>query len=176
MEKISKIFRDYAQDYLTQNIKEGNCLFVVKYSGIKASEMDSLRQDLRDTQSQLFIIKNSISRRILKSMGLTEISNALQGPCGIVFGKGDAVGASKALYNFSKTNENLKIAAGLLQEKILSTPEIVALAKLPSKKALYAKLAGTLKSPVNSIVWTLSGMIKKFVFVLDQVKQKKQAG
>lgn len=176
MEKIGKIFREYAQDYLTDNIKDTNCLFIVRYSGIKASELNLLRQDLKDSQSKLFVIKNSISNRVLKDMGLTEISRSLKGPCGIVFGKGDAVGASKVLYNFAKGNENLKIEAGMLQEKLLSQNEIIVLAKLPSKKVLHAKLAGTLQSPLNSFVWTLSGIIKKFVFVLERIKQKKQPG
>ena len=174
MEKIGKLFREYAQDYLKDNIKETNCLFIVKYSGKKASEISDLRQNLRDSRSQLFVIKNSISSRVLKDIGLSEISQALQGPCGIVFGKGDAVGTSKVLYNFAKGNENLKIEAGMLHEKLLTQNEIIALAKLPSKKVLYGSLAQTLQSPINSMVWTLSGIIKKFIFALNQIKQKKQ--
>ncbi len=174
MEKIGKIFRQIAEESLKKNLTAQNCFIIVRYSGIKASEMNNLRQSLRQRQARLFILKNSISRRAFDSIGLNEFSKMLNGPCGIVYGNGDPIDISKALYNFIKTNENLKIEGGLLEQRPVSPEEVISLAKLSSKGALYGMLTGLLKSPVNSFVWVLNGMIKKLLFTLEQIKEKKK--
>ena len=173
MEKIGRIFHQFCEDYIKDNCEGLNCLFVVRYSGVASPKMSNLRQTLKSCQGKLFVSKNNISRRVFDGLGLKEISKMLQGPCGLVFGKGDPVSVSKALYIFSKENENLKIEGGLLKDKILSASQVIALANLPVKEVLYAKVVWTLKSPLNQIVWTLSGLIKKLVYVLDQIKNKR---
>lgn len=173
MEKISTLFREVAQAQIKKNLEGVSCLFVVKYAGLSAPAMTILRHSLLTSGAKLFIVKNTVSRRVFESSGYESITQILQGACGVVFGKGDPIGISKALYNFTKENENLKIEGGLLQNRVLSRSEIVVLANLPSKHLLYAKLAGTLNAPINRMVWVLSGLLKKLVNILDQIKEKK---
>lgn len=174
MEKIGKVFHEYAQGYLRQNIEGADCLFIIRYSGIKAQEMNILRQSLSNCGAELFVTRNTIGRRVFENLGLTEFSKMLQGPCGIVFGKGEPIGVSKAIHNFTKDNQNLKIEGGLLKEKILTKQEVITLANLGSREALYAKFTGVLKSPMTAMVWALSGMIRKLAYALDIIRQKKE--
>jgi large subunit ribosomal protein L10 len=174
MQKLGRIVKETCEKDIRKNIDTSSCFFVVKYSGVASADMSNLRLTLKGTKSRMFIAKNSISRRVLNDIGLAEISAMLQGPCGFVFVKDDPSIAAKALYTFSKENKKMELEGGFLVKRVLSKNDVVTLANLPSKTVLYTKLVTTLSSPVRSYVWAVSGILKKFVIALDQIKQKKE--
>jgi large subunit ribosomal protein L10 len=173
MEKIGRLIRQISEKEIRKNLKEVDSFFVVGYSGLSSSQMNILRQSLKARKSKFFVIKNSISKRVFEDSGLKDLSNLLQGPCGLVFIKDDIIATSKILYNFAKEYGNLKIEGGILKERVLNKSDISVLASLPRKDMLYTKIALGLKSPIYGFVFVLSNILKKFVIVLDQVKNKK---
>ena len=82
--------------------------------------------------------------------------------------------ASKVLFNFTKDHVNLILAGGLLKDKLLSSKDIEALAKLPSREVLLTQAVMAIKSPITGFVFVLKGNLRKLVFCLEQIKQKKQ--
>jgi len=97
----------------------------------------------------------------------------VDGPCGLVFAKGEPVGAARVLYNFYREHEQLKLECGLFDDKLLNTKDIETLARLPNKEVLRAQVVMTLKSPISGLVHVLKQTLRKFVYCLDQIKQKK---
>ena len=151
-------------DELANEIKEAKVVLLADYRGINVADVTSLRADLRKVNAEYKVIKNNIIKRALDANGESELDEALEGPVAIVLSKEDYLEPAKVIYNFTKTHEFYKIKGGIIEGKVMTTEEIVTLAKLPSRKELLAKLAGA-----------LLGNITKLAVALDQVKEQKEA-
>lgn len=174
MKKIGLVVKEASENRIKNSLKSSNAFFVVKYSGLSSPDLTALRQSLKVAQASMFVAKNSVARRALKDSGLEAIIKTIEGPCGLIFVNEEPVNASKALCNFSKEHEQLKLEAGFLENKVLGQKDIEALAKLPSKEVLRAQVVMVLNSPIWRLVVTLNQILAKFVYCLDQIKQKKR--
>lgn len=175
MKKLGLIVKEVSENRIKNTLKKTNSLFIVKYSGLSSPAITSLRQALKHSGAELFVVKNSVARRALKSSGLENIIKAIEGPCGLVFAKDEPVSASKALYNFTKDHEQLKLECGVFKDKILEKKDIEVMAKLPAIEVLRAQVVMALKSPITGLVFVLKGNLRKLVYCLEQIKQKKTA-
>lgn len=174
MKKLGLLFKEVSEGQIKSSLKNSNALFIVKYSGLSSPDLSSLRQNLKTSNARLFVVKNSVARRALKSAGLEDLLKSVEGPCGLVFVKDEPVGTSKVLCNFLKEHEPLKLEIGLLNNKVLEKKDIEALAKLPSREVLRAQVVMTLNSPISGIVITLNQILTKFVICIDRIKEKGQ--
>jgi len=173
MQKIGSLIRKESEGQIRKGLKEADSFFVVGYSGLSGADMNFLRLALRNSKGDFLVIKNSISKRVLKEAGLEEVSEMLHGPCGLIFIKDDIISTSKVLNNFAKEHETFKIEGGILKNRILNKADIATLAKIPPKEILYTQIAMGLKSPIVGLASVLNNTLKKLVIVLDQVKNKK---
>jgi large subunit ribosomal protein L10 len=173
MKKIGLVVKEVSQEKIQSSIKTSESFFIVKYSGLSSPDITALRQSLKNSHADLFVVKNTVARRALKGAGLDSIIKSIEGPCGFIFTNKEPVATSKILYDFSKGHEKLKLEAGFLEDKILTENDIKALAKLPSREVLRAQVVGALNAPISGLVVVLSQALKKFVICLDQIRQKK---
>lgn len=174
MKKLGLLFKETSENRIKDTLKISNAVFIVRYSGVSSPDLSSLRLSLRGSKAELFVVKNSVARRALKSAGLESIVKGIEGPCGLVFVKDEPVAVSKVLCNFSKDHEALKLEGGSMQEKVLEIKDIEAMSKLPSREILLAMVVGALNAPISGLVITLNQVLAKFVICLDQIKQKKE--
>src|SRR4051794_5534994 len=100
---------------LEKQAKECKGLIVTSFKAMKTVELNEMRQKLRSLQSEYHIVKNSLTRIALKNAGMEALANALQGPSALVIERGDAIAATKAVFEFAKTHENLKINGGFFE-------------------------------------------------------------
>jgi large subunit ribosomal protein L10 len=173
MKKLGLLVKEISESRIKGYLKDSSGVFIIKYSGLSSPDMTSLRQSLGGFNANLFVVKNSVARRALKGHGLEGLIKSVEGPCGFVFAKEEPVGVSKALFNFAKEHEKLKLESGFLEDRFLDNKDIEAISKLPSKEILRIMAVMTMKSPITSIVGVLNGVLRKFVYCLDQVRQKK---
>ncbi len=173
MKKIGLIVKEQSELFISKKIKESSACFIVKYSGLSSPDICALRQNLISQDVKLFVAKNSVARRAFKSAGLDDLCKKIDGPSGFIFIKDEPVNASRLLCDFAKTHEHLKLEGGFLKDRPLEKKDIEALAKLPSKEILRAQVVMALNSPIAGLVMTLNQVLKKFVYCLDQIKNKK---
>ena len=151
---------------LAEEMKEAKLILLTNYRGINVADDTSLRRDLRNVNAKYTIIKNNITRRALQEAGIEGLEDKLEGPTAVILGKEDYLEPAKAIYNFAKSNDFYKIKGCVIEGKVMTTEEIVTLAKLPSRETLLSMLAGA-----------LLGNISKVAVALDQVRiQKEEAG
>lgn len=174
MKKISLIVKEVSENRIRDKFKDSGAVFILKYSGLSAPDLSSLRQSLKGQEAGFFVAKNSVARRALKSIGLDELSKKIEGPSGFVFIKDEPVSVSRLLCNFAKAHEKLILEGGLLKDKILEKKDIETLSKLPAKEILRAQLVMTLNSPISGLVIVLNQTLKKFVYCLDQINKNKE--
>lgn len=174
MEKLGLFVKEVSGKIIKENFKNSQSVIVIKYSGLSSPDLTALRMSLHAAQASLFVVRNTIARRALKELGREDLISSVDGPCGMVFVKDEPVSVSRLLCNFSKDHEKLQLEGGLLDDKLLTKKDIEALAKLPSKEVLRAQVVMGLKSPIFGLAIVLNGTLRKFVYCLDQIKNKKQ--
>jgi len=175
MKKIGLIVKETSENRIKDSLKGSEAFMVVKYCGVSGPALSTLRQDLKKSRASFFVVKNSIARRALKSAGYETLVVNVEGPCGLVFIKDDPVITSKILCNFKKDHQNFILESGFLKDKTLARSDIESMARLPSKEVLRAQLVMTLNAPISGLVIALSQIIRKFIYCLDQIKEKKAA-
>lgn len=147
---------------LANKIKEAKLVLLTDYRGISVEDVTVLRSDLRKSNTEYAVIKNNITRRALEACGITELDNVLEGPTAVIIAQEEYLPALKAIYKFAKENDFYKIKGGVLEGKVSSTEELNALAVLPSREELIAKLAGCLLANVSKLAATLDAVrVKK---------------
>ncbi len=151
---------------LAEQMKEAKLILLTDYRGINVTDDTTLRRDLRNAGAKYTIIKNNITKRALAECGIEGLEEKLEGPTAIVMSSEDYLEPSKVIYKFSKDNEYYTIKGGVVDGKVMTSEEIITLAKLPSRETLLSMLAGA-----------LLGNISKVAVALDQVRiQKEEAG
>ena len=151
---------------LAEEMKEAKLILLTDYRGINVADDTVLRKDLRNANATYRIIKNNITRRALAECGLEGLDEKLEGPTAVVISNEDYLEPSKIIYKYSKDNDFYQIKGGVIEGKVMTTEEIITLAKLPSRETLLSMLAGA-----------LLGNISKVAVALNEVKkQKEEAG
>lgn len=161
---------------LAEKMKTASAGVLVDYRGLTVEEDTKLRRELRNAGVEYSVVKNTLTRFAANEVGFSELDPVLNGPTALALSFTDVVAPAKVLVKFAKDNENLEIKAGFIEGKIASIDEIKALADLPSKEVLVAKLLGSMSSPLQGFVNVLNGNLTGFVRALNAIAEKKAAG
>jgi len=158
---------------LAEKLKESKAIVFSDFKGLSVKNMTNLRRELRKEDISFDVVKKTLVNIALKETGIEMDANKLEGQIALAISKGDEVVAAKIIAKMAKANENLKIVGGFLGVKKLTSEEVNALAKLPSKKELLAKLVGTLNAPTSGLVNVLAGNLRSLINVLNSIKEAK---
>lgn len=164
--------KDIVKD-LSDKAKSAKSIIFVDYKGLKVKDVTELKKQLREAGVDYVVSRKTLVDIALKDAGIETSVKGMEGQIAISFSKEDEVAAAKIIEKFAKTNENLKMLGGVLGVQVMSQEEVKALAKIPSKEELLAKLVGSLKSPVSGFVNVLGGNLRGLVQVLNAIKETK---
>jgi large subunit ribosomal protein L10 len=173
MKKISLLFKETSANRIKNSLKDSSAVLVIKYSGLSSPDLTTLRKNLKSSNASLFVVKNCVAKRSLSDSGIEPLVKKIEGPCGLVFVREEPVAASRVLCNFLKDHQNLGLEGGLLKDKFLEKKDIESMARLPSREVLRLQVVMALNSPISGLVVTLNQILAKFVYCLEQIKQKK---
>jgi len=174
MKKIGLLVKETSANRIKNNFKLAKGLVILKYSGVSSPDMSSLRKTLRGSKAELFVVKNSIARKVMKELGRDDLMNSIENPCGMIFFKDEPVDTFKILCAFRKDHEKLILESGLFEDKLLTSKDIEAISKLASKEVLRGMVVVALNAPISKLAIVLNQTLKKFVYCLDQIKKNKQ--
>lgn len=157
------------------DLEKATAVWVVDYRGLTVKESEQLRGAIREADAQLKVLKNTLTQRALAELELPTMDEILAGPSAFVFTNGDPVAAAKTLKKFGKENKNLVIKGGIMEGREVNAEQVQAIAELPSREELIAKLLGTLQNPMQGMVRVLNGPMESFTRVVDAIKDTKVA-
>ena len=149
---------------LAESMKDAKLILLTDYRGINVADVTNLRKDLRNVDAEYRVIKNNITKRALAECKIEGLDEKLEGPTAVIMTNEDYLEATKVIYKFSKDNEYYKIKGGVIEGKVMTTEEIITLAKLPSRQDLLSMLAGGLLANIS-----------KLAVALEQVRLKNEA-
>ena len=150
---------------------KNSSVFVTHYQGLTVNQIDKLRAEMRKHGILFKITKNRITKLALEGSKFKKLENLFTGPTAITFSD-DAITSAKILTKFAKTNSNLKIIGGIMEEEPLSLEEVEKIATLPTLNEARAKITGILTAPAQKIMSILLAPGSK-IAILALAKSKK---
>ena len=150
-------------------------MFVSEYRGLSVGQLAALRAPLRDAGAEHKVYKNTLARRAASDAGFDSLSEYLLGPTALTFVTGDSVAAAKALLEQSKITPLLVIKGGVLGDSPMTADDVKALATLPSREELLARLAGAFQAPLVKTAGLLQALPRNFAYGLSALIEKQSA-
>ena len=160
---------------LKETMKNAKGTVLTDYRGIKVAQDTKLRRKMREAGVQYSVIKNNMASIAAKEAGIEGLDDYLKGPLAMVSSDKDPVAAAKLISEFIKENRIMEIKGGLVEGKVIDADGVKALANLPSREVLLARLLGSMQSPITGFVTVLQGNIRNLVYALDAVRQQKES-
>jgi len=158
---------------LRDKFERAKTVVFVIYAGLSVKEMTELRRKLEEAGIDFGVYKLTLVEKAAKEQNI-EIDPAIfTGPTAIAFNYQDEITAAKIIRQFSKEHEAMQIEGGLFENRVISIDEVKALAAIPGKEELYAKLVWAIQGPAYNLVSALKGNLNKLVFVLNSFYQSK---
>lgn len=167
-EKASKV------SALNETFSKAKFAVVSDYRGLKVTEFEKLRRELKKNNAHIQVAKNSLLKLAVKDTDYEILSDYFTGTTAITVSFEDPVGSAKALSGFAKEYEALVIRSAALDGSVLSAEDVIALSKLPSKPELQAKLLGTMAAVPTGLVQVLSAVPRSFLNVLQAINEQKE--
>jgi len=154
--------------------KASNVVVVAHYSGLTVTQMQNLRQQMRQAGAQVKVAKNRLAKIALKDTNVASIESLLKGPTVLAY-SGDPVAAPKVAVDFAKANEQFVILGGAMGKTALDPNGVKALASLPSLDELRGKIVGLLVAPATKLAQLANAPAAKVARVVQAYASKGQA-
>ncbi|GAB6271121.1 hypothetical protein KN63_07745 [Smithella sp. F21] len=159
---------------LQEKLKKANLGVLTGFNAMNVEKMEALRNALRKNDAELKVVKNTLLGIASRDTGFSVLADHFKYPIAVVLSYKDPVAPTKALMEFAKKNPELEIKIGVLDGKLLSKPELIALAELPSREVLLGKLVSVMAAVPTSLVTVLSAVPRSLVQVLNAYSEKKK--
>jgi large subunit ribosomal protein L10 len=154
-------------DEVRERLSSASAALLTEYRGLKVTELAELRRTIRAAGGDYKVYKNTLVRFAVADLGVEGLDEHLTGPTAIAFVDGDAVTVAKALRDYSRTNPNLVLKGGVLGERAITADEITALAAVPPREELLARIAGGLAAPLSGFAGLLQALPRNLAYGLQ---------
>ena len=145
---------------VSAQVANAQTIVVAEYRGIEVSDLTVLRAKAREQGVYLRVLKNTLARRAVAGTPFADLAEQMTGPL-IYSISADAVAPARILNDFAKTNDKLVLKAGSLSGKALDQAAVKALASVPSREVLLARLLGVMQAPLSGFVGAMAALAKK---------------
>ena len=147
---------------LAEKLKKAQSVVVFDYRGLNVAEVTELRAAMRKAGNEYVVVKNSMIERAADLIGIDEsVKEMLKGPSAFAIGYEDAVSPAKILKDAVKKLKKCEVKGGIVNGKVTDAAGIDALAELPPKEVLIARMLGSMMSPISGLAIVLDQIAKK---------------
>ena len=154
-------------DELSVQLSRSKLTIITDYRGLPVSALQGFRTNLRPGGAELRVAKNTLTAIAARNAGVEGLDELLAGPTAIVLAYDDPVQTAKAVADFVRTSRVLVVRGGVMDGRVVSPADVDAIATLPSKEELQAKLLGMLMSPMARTLGVLSGPSRSLAYLLN---------
>jgi large subunit ribosomal protein L10 len=159
---------------LREQLKKASNVFLTGFEKLTVDQDFELRKTIRGAGANYKVIKNRIGEKAAEGIPAGDLLKDLKGMCSIAYTSGDPVALAKALTTYAKANPSFTFKAGMVEGRVVDVTGIQALASLPPKEEIYAKLLYLIQAPAQRLVTAIGGVGRNLAVVVDQgVKENK---
>ena len=148
-------------DLLSEKMKNAASFIVVNYRGLNVAEATDLRKQLRDSDVEMHVVKNTIIRRAAEAAGVEGLEDVFVGPTAIAFSEEEVVAPAKIMVEFAEEAPALEVKGGYMEGEVVSIETIEAVAKLPSRDGLLSMLLSVLQAPIRNTALAFKAVAEK---------------
>ncbi|MDR1113498.1 MAG: 50S ribosomal protein L10 [Candidatus Margulisbacteria bacterium] len=157
---------------IKQKIADAELVLFSQYSKLTVADDRELRRSLRGAKAEYCVYKNTLASIAFKDLNIPVDEKQLTGPTAYIFAK-EPVAPAKVLVTFCKGHESVAVKGGVFQKQIIGAAQVQELASLPGREELLSRLVYLLQSPISGLVNVLQGPLRKLVYGLNAVAEKK---
>ncbi len=171
----TKAFKSEKIDAIKSKIEKAQVALITEYKGYTVEEITNLRRELQKQGGDYMVTKNTLAKVAIKGTEYEVMTDMMKGPIAIAFGFEDQVSPAKVVSKFIKDSKKGEILGAVLEGNLLSASEAKALANLPSKEELYAKMLGSINSPATGLTLGINGVMAALTRAVAAVRDQKAA-
>lgn len=160
---------------LSEKFSTAKSVFLTDYSGLSVADISELRKKFRESNTDYFVVKNTLARLGAKEAGKDNILQFLEGPVAVAISYEDPASPARVLSAFLKNHPKPEIKACLIEDDIYPGSEAEDIAKWATREELLAKVVGSLNSPISGLVMTLAGIQRKLLYAINAIAGKKES-
>jgi len=160
-------------DEVRERLGAASAAILTEYRGLSVKDLSALRRSLTAAGGTYKVYKNTLVGFAVRDLGLDELESMLTGPTAITFVHGDAVEVAKALRDFARTHPNLVVKGGLLGTSVLTSADTSALADVPPREVLLARIAGGFAAPMVQFAGLLQALPRNLAYGLKALIDKQ---
>ncbi len=163
------------QERLLERMKNAKSIVFVDFRGVSVADDTKLRRVFRDGQVQYGVIKNTLATRVVNELGWKDAEGMFHGPTAMAVSTTDPTAAARVLLGLAREIPAIKVKGGILEGGEIVSPEGVSfLGSLPPREELLAKVAGTMKAPITSLVVVLGQTLSGFARAVNALREQKE--
>lgn len=171
----TKAFKSEKIDAIKAKIEKAQVAVITEYKGLSVEDITKLRREIQKAGGDYMVTKNTLAKIAVKGTEYEALTEKLTGPIALAFGFEDPVTPAKAVAKFIKESKKGTIVGAVLDGKLLTEAETKALAELPSKEELFAKMLGSINSPASGIVGSINAVMSQLTRAMAAVRDQKAA-
>lgn len=160
---------------LHEKFSHAKAAILADFSGLNVQQMAELRAQLRASAVELHVVKNTLAQRALEDTNLLPLAAYFVGPTSVALTDHDAAAMAKTLAEYAKKEAKFNVRAGFVEGQVLSPEQITALADLPPREILLARMLASMQSPLSGLVGVLQGVLRQFMYALVAIQEAKSA-
>jgi large subunit ribosomal protein L10 len=160
---------------LQQRLDGASAFYLTDFTGLSVKQITEFRSRLRKQGVEYVVVKNTLAKRALEALELSDVAEFFAGPTGLVIGRNDAVAAAKVLSDFAREHaDRPAVKVGVVDRKAFDPAEVKRLADMPPREVLLAQIAGGLQAPMARLAGGMNQLMAGFARAVDQLRQQKE--
>jgi ribosomal protein L10 len=172
--KLNRTDKEQVIKELKDGFSRAKAVIFTDYRGLTVAELSDLRKLLRESNFEYRVVKNTLAKIASEGTAVYNAKDYFKGPVGIAISYDDPVMTVKKVLEFARKNDKLKLSVGLIEGTVCPADELKAVAALPPKHVLLSMVAGAFSAPLNKLAYALNATMSRFVFVLSDLKNKRE--
>ena len=160
---------------LQEKLDGASAFYLTDFTGLSVKQITEFRSRLRRQGVEYVVVKNTLAKRALEELQLSDVAQFFAGPTGLVIGRDDAVTAAKVLSDFAREfGDRPAVKVGVVERRPFGPEQVKQLAEMPPKEVLLAQIAGGLQAPMARLAGGMSQLLAGFARAVDALRQQKE--